>query len=62
MKQMEDGRSKRGLRVAAAGLALLLAAGLAGCSGGGGGGGAPPPDPAEGETWDKMAWDRGTWA
>ncbi|MFY9269595.1 MAG: hypothetical protein WAO55_07595 [Candidatus Manganitrophaceae bacterium] len=31
---------------------------LAGC---GKGGGEPGVNPAEGSTWDQMAWDKGKW-
>jgi hypothetical protein len=39
---------------------LSLSLALAGC-GHGGGGGAAAPNPAEGNTWDQMQWDKGKW-
>lgn len=36
---------------------LLLVA----CSSGGGGGDTPP-DPATGNNWDQMEWDKGSWS
>jgi hypothetical protein len=38
-------------------MSLLLIA----CGGGGGGGNPPPQDPAFGNQWDQMEWDKGQW-
>ena len=43
---------------------LLVIILFAGCGAGGnasGGGSLPSSDPAEGNTWDEMEWDRGQW-